>query len=88
MKNKITLYSVLVMTALMSSACTQTSAKLIDAPNGKKYYVDTASCSTYKLYKGSMYCYTQENKCHTTVYKPVTSGCQTKVCGNSYTLSK
>jgi len=86
MKSKITLYSSLVMVAAIMTGCS--TAALVEAPNGKTYYIDTAKCDTYKLKKDSMYCYTEESTCQTTIYKPVGTYCKSKVCGSSYTPTK
>ena len=80
------IYSLLLATAALVSGCVNGSA-LIEAPNGKTYFVDTTTCETYKLKGDSMLCYTGQSRCDITTYKPVTTGCQSKkVCGISHTV--
>ncbi len=87
MKKNIMLYSLLLITAALVSGCASGGAALIEAPNGKTYFVDTTTCETYKLKGDSMLCYTGQSRCDITTYKPVTTGCQSqKVCGTSHTV--
>lgn len=58
------------------------SAKYVTAPNSKLYFVDTKTCTFYKMAGDTMYCYEDSKKCFATAYKPVESGCNT----DKYTL--
>jgi len=86
MKKNIMLYSLVLATVAILSGCANGSA-LIEAPNGKTYFVDTTTCETYILKGDSMLCYTGQSRCDITTYKPVTTGCQPqKVCGTAHTV--
>lgn len=79
MKKRVSVYIALVILMSIVSGCS--SAQLIEAENGKKYFVDKKTCETYKLKNnGKMYCYVEGNECKATVYSPVCSGCTSKVC--------
>ncbi len=88
MKSKFIKYGLFLLSVSLMVGCSSKSATYLDAANGKRYYIDVTTCDTYKIHKGKAYCYTDDNNCQVTVYQPVTSGCQTKVCGKSHTLEK
>ena len=86
MKKKFTLYALIIAVSTFTIGCSS-KAVLIQAENGKTYYVDSEICETYKLSNDSMYCYTGNSRCDTVVYKPVKIGCDSQnVCGKTYNL--
>jgi len=71
MKKNILYTIVLTTIAILTSACS--NGKVLHAPNGKEYYIDSDGCEIYTLDRDSLYCYDSDNKMKK-VYKPVSFG--------------
>lgn len=87
MKTNMIILGLFSIATLILSGCSS-KAMMFEAVNGKSYYIDKKICDSYKLKKDAMYCYSEENSCQATIYQPVTSGCQSKICGPTHTFEK
>ena len=72
MKKTILISTLFLSLGTLFSACS--NASIVEAPNGKKYYIDNAYCERYTLERDRLYCYdTNDNRLKKS-YMPVEFG--------------
>ena len=64
--------SSIILLVIFTSGCS--NGKVLNAPNGKKYYVDVDGCDSYTLNRDTLFCYSSDDENFKKVYKPVTFG--------------
>lgn len=76
MKTQNRFYLFFISVAIFMSGCSYNS--VINAPNGKRYYVDTKDCKQYTLNRDILTCYEDKDEDENTVikkqYRPITFG--------------
>ena len=72
MKKTILISALLLSMGSLFSACS--NASIVEAPNGKKYYVDNVYCEKYTLERDRLYCYDAYGNRMKKSYMPIEFG--------------
>ena len=72
MKTQNRFYLFFISVSIFMSGCSYNS--VINAPNGKNYYVNTKHCKKYTLNRDILTCYGDEGTVLKKQYRPITFG--------------